>query len=79
MVTARIFVWPAQGMTASVDSIGMLVGPGNRLPVALELAREHRARYLLSREAGGLRRAVSSTDTGCEAHLLRSGPAQHPR
>jgi uncharacterized SAM-binding protein YcdF (DUF218 family) len=47
VVTARLFVWPAQGMPARVSAIVMLAGPGNRLPVALELAREHRAPVLV--------------------------------
>jgi hypothetical protein len=46
-VTARLLVWPAQGMPARVGAIVMLAGPGNRLPVALELAREHRAPVLV--------------------------------
>jgi uncharacterized SAM-binding protein YcdF (DUF218 family) len=46
-VTARLFVWPAQGMPAHVSAIVMLAGPGNRLPVALQLAREHRAPVLV--------------------------------
>jgi uncharacterized SAM-binding protein YcdF (DUF218 family) len=47
MVTARLFVWPAQGMPSRVSAIVLLAGPGNRLPVALELAREHRAPVLV--------------------------------
>jgi hypothetical protein len=47
VVTARLFVWPAQGMPTSVDAIVMLAGPGDRLPVALQLAREHRAPMLV--------------------------------
>jgi len=47
VVTARLFVWPAAGMPARVSAIVMLAGPGNRLPVALELAREHRAPLLV--------------------------------
>ena len=47
VVTARLFVWPAQGMPARVSAIVMLAGPGNRLPVALEFAREHRAPVLV--------------------------------
>jgi uncharacterized SAM-binding protein YcdF (DUF218 family) len=34
-------------MPTSVDAIVMLAGPGNRLPVALQLAREHRASVLV--------------------------------
>jgi hypothetical protein len=46
-VTARLLVWPAQGMPAHVSAIVMLAGPGTRLPVALDLAREHRAPVLV--------------------------------
>jgi uncharacterized SAM-binding protein YcdF (DUF218 family) len=46
-VTARLFVWPAQGMPSRVDAIVMLAGPGDRTAVALELAREHRAPVLV--------------------------------
>lgn len=45
--TARIIVWPAQGMPAHVDAIAMLAGPGARLTVAEQLAREHRAPVLV--------------------------------
>lgn len=47
VLTARLFVWPAQGMPARVSAIVMLAGPGDRLPVALQLAREHRAPVLV--------------------------------
>jgi uncharacterized SAM-binding protein YcdF (DUF218 family) len=47
LVTARLLVWPAQGMPARVSAIVMLAGPGDRLPVALQLAREHRAPVLV--------------------------------
>jgi hypothetical protein len=47
LVTARLLVWPAQGMPTHVSAIVMLAGPGNRLPVALQLAREHRAPVLV--------------------------------
>lgn len=47
VATVRLFVWPAQGMPASVSAIVMLAGPGDRLPVALKLAREHRAPVLV--------------------------------
>ena len=54
LVTARLLVWPAQGMPTRVSAIVMLAGPGDRLPVALELAREHRAPMLVvSRGWGG--------------------------
>ena len=47
LVSARLFVWPAEGMPAHVSAIVMLAGPGDRLPVALRLAREHRATTLV--------------------------------
>jgi hypothetical protein len=47
LVTVRLFVWPAQGMPPRVSAIVMLAGPGNRMPVALQLAREHRAPVLV--------------------------------
>jgi uncharacterized SAM-binding protein YcdF (DUF218 family) len=46
-LTARLFVWPDQGMPARVSAIVMLAGPGDRLPVALRLARQHRAPMLV--------------------------------
>jgi hypothetical protein len=45
--TARLFVWPALGMPSRVSAIVMLAGPGDRLPVALRLARAHRAPMLV--------------------------------
>ena len=45
--TARLFVWPARGMPARVSAIVMLAGPGDRLSVALDLARQHRAPTLV--------------------------------
>lgn len=47
LATARLFVWPSQGMPVRVSAIVMLAGPGNRLPLALQLAREHRAPVLV--------------------------------
>ena len=45
--TARLFVWPDQGMPARVDAIVMLNGDYDPLGVALRLARERRAKYLV--------------------------------
>jgi uncharacterized SAM-binding protein YcdF (DUF218 family) len=45
--SARLLVWPTQGMPARVSAIVMLAGPGNRLPVAVDLAREQRAPVLV--------------------------------
>ena len=46
-LTARLFVWPPTGMPGRVDAILMLNTPDDPLPVALQLARQHRARYLV--------------------------------
>jgi hypothetical protein len=45
--TAGVLIWPPQGAPARTDAIVMLAGPGDRLPVALALAREHRAPVLV--------------------------------
>jgi hypothetical protein len=47
LLTARILLWPPQGMPAHVDAIVMMAGPGDRLSVALRLARERRAPVLV--------------------------------
>jgi len=54
VATARLLVWPTQGMPPRVDAIVMLAGPGDRMPVALRLASERRAQVLVvSRGAHG--------------------------
>jgi len=45
--TARLFIWPAQGMPPRVSAIVMLDGPGNVLDVAVGLAAQHRAPFLV--------------------------------
>jgi uncharacterized SAM-binding protein YcdF (DUF218 family) len=45
--TARLLIWPAQGVPAHVSAIVMLAGPGDRLPAALRLASERRAPMLV--------------------------------
>jgi len=47
IITARVIVWPAQGMPPHVDAIVMMSGPGDRIPVALRLAHERRAPVLV--------------------------------
>jgi uncharacterized SAM-binding protein YcdF (DUF218 family) len=47
LLTARFMLWPPQSMPAHVDAIVMMAGPGDRLNVALRLAREHRAPVLV--------------------------------
>lgn len=46
VATARLFIWPTTGMPSRVDAIVVPGGPGDRLDVALNLAREDRASYL---------------------------------
>lgn len=47
VATGGLLVWPAQGMPGRVSAIVVLAGPGDRLPVALELADAHRAEALV--------------------------------
>jgi len=47
VATGELLVWPAQGMPGQVSAIVMLAGPGNRLPVALDLADSYRAPVLV--------------------------------
>lgn len=47
VATAWFLVWPVQGVPARVSAIVMLAGTGDRMPVALRLAREHRAPVLV--------------------------------
>jgi hypothetical protein len=46
-VTARLFIWPAQGMPSRVDAIVMLNGQGDRLAAAERLAWDRRAPMLV--------------------------------
>jgi hypothetical protein len=46
-VTARLFIWPAQGMPGRVSAIVMLDSPGDALSVAVRLAAQHRAPFLM--------------------------------
>jgi ubiquinone/menaquinone biosynthesis C-methylase UbiE len=45
--TARLFIWPAQGMPGRVSAIVMMDGPGRMLGRTLRLARQHRPRFLI--------------------------------
>ena len=47
VATGALLVWPAQGMPSHVSAIVMLAGPGDRLPVALDLADSRRAPVLV--------------------------------
>ena len=46
-LTARLFIWPAQGMPTHVDAIVMMNGPGDRLDTALQLGWGKRAPVLV--------------------------------
>jgi uncharacterized SAM-binding protein YcdF (DUF218 family) len=46
VATARIIIWPSQGLPQRTDAIVMLAGPGDRLPAALELANDGEAPVL---------------------------------
>lgn len=50
VTSARLFVWPAQGMPPHVDAIVMLDSPGHPLNVAVRLAAQHRAPFLVVSE-----------------------------
>jgi hypothetical protein len=54
VMTARLFIWPDQGMPARVSAIVMLDRPGNTVGAALSLARQHRAPYLVISEGSYL-------------------------
>jgi len=45
--TARLFIWPTQGMPSRVDAIVMLDSPGHPLAFAVRLAGQHRAPFLV--------------------------------
>jgi hypothetical protein len=45
--TARLFIWPAQGMPPRVSAIVMLDGPGDVFNVAVRLAAQDRAPFLV--------------------------------
>lgn len=50
LATARLLIWPAQGMPARVNAVVVLGGPGDRLGQGLELARQGRAPVLMVSE-----------------------------
>jgi len=47
VATAHLLIWPDRGMPPKVDAIVMLDGPGHPLDVALHLAGQHRAAFLV--------------------------------
>lgn len=50
LATARLIIWPAEGMPAHVNAVVVLGGPGKRLTTGLELARKDRAPVLVVSE-----------------------------
>lgn len=63
--TARLIIWPSPGpLPERLDAVVLLAGPGDRLPVALELARARRVPVLLVSQGnhgyGGLCPAAAS-------------------
>jgi uncharacterized SAM-binding protein YcdF (DUF218 family) len=47
VASARLFIWPAQGMPPRVSAIVVLGGPGDRVNKGLALARQGRAPVLI--------------------------------
>jgi hypothetical protein len=47
VATAELLIWPDRGMPPSVSAIVMLDGPGHPLNMALRLAAQRRALYLV--------------------------------
>ena len=47
IATARLFIWPDQGMPPRVDAIVMLDSLGHPLGTALRVAKQHRAPFLV--------------------------------
>jgi uncharacterized SAM-binding protein YcdF (DUF218 family) len=66
VVTARLFVFPDQGMPRHVDAVVVFDGPGNsgRLTTAVRLATEHRAPTLVVSEG-----TIQSQIGGCPAPI----------
>lgn len=47
LATAMLFIWPQRGVPRQADAIVMLQGDGDRLALAIQLAKEHRASVLV--------------------------------
>jgi uncharacterized SAM-binding protein YcdF (DUF218 family) len=47
LATARLFIWPPQGVPGQASAIVMLQGNGDRLQAAVQLAKDHRAPVLV--------------------------------
>lgn len=62
--TARLFIWPATGVPARVDAIVVPGGRGNRLGMALTLASQGRARYLVLSEGMPIPPSLCGTRVG---------------
>ena len=63
IVTARLFIWPEQGMPPRVNAIVMLNGDDSPLSVALRLAQERRAKFLL------VSQGTRSSNFGCPGRV----------
>lgn len=75
-VTARVFVWPVTGMPHHVNAIVVPAGPGDRLRLAVRLAHERRARYLvISRGFHGYGGPCPSTIRGIILICFEPDPA----
>ena len=63
VATARLFIWPEQGMPPRVNAIVMLNGDDSPLSVTLRLAREGRAKFVL------VSQGTRSSNFGCPGRL----------
>lgn len=76
VATIRLFVLPVQGMPAQVSAIVMLAGPGDRLPLALRLATDRRAKVLVvSRGAHGYSGPCPPRPSGVQLICFDPDPA----
>jgi uncharacterized SAM-binding protein YcdF (DUF218 family) len=76
LVTARMFIWPAEGMPGRVSAIVMLAGPGDRLDTAVRLAGTHRAAMLVvSRGSDGYGGPCPSSIPGVKLICFDPNPA----
>jgi uncharacterized SAM-binding protein YcdF (DUF218 family) len=76
VATAQVLVWPPQGTPSRVSAIVMLSGPGVRLPVALQLADEHRAPVLVvSRGSDGYGSPCPARPPGVQLICFEPDPA----
>src|ERR1700722_4922991 len=62
--TAYLFIWPTTGMPPRVDAIVVPGGPGERIPGAVRLAEQGRARYLVLSRGGYVPPDLCGTHVG---------------